>query len=103
MPNMAADELWRLTASQARECILANQFTMDEHVKSLLSRIKSREFIKAWEYLNPDQVISRARELDALPSEKRGPLHGVVIGVKDVILTKGTRHTLLQSAVAYLQ
>lgn len=39
-------------------------------------------------YFNPEIILKSARELDAIPAEKRGPLHGVAVGVKDVILTK---------------
>lgn len=41
-------------------------------------------------YLDPELVLSSAQELDRIPSNERGPLHGVAIGVKDVIYTKGT-------------
>jgi hypothetical protein len=82
-------DLYRLTASQARESIITGQFTIEDYVRSLLARIQDREFIKAWAYLDPSYALSQAKHLDSLPPEKRGPLHGVVIGVKDVILTKG--------------
>jgi Asp-tRNA(Asn)/Glu-tRNA(Gln) amidotransferase A subunit family amidase len=63
--------------------------TVEVYAKSLLSRVKSRDgVVHAWAYLDPELVLQRARELDQLPAEKRGPLHGVAIGVKDVILTK---------------
>lgn len=41
-----------------------------------------------WAYFNPELIIESAKSLDAIPAEKRGPLHGVAVGVKDVILTK---------------
>jgi Asp-tRNA(Asn)/Glu-tRNA(Gln) amidotransferase A subunit family amidase len=34
-------------------------------------------------------VLSQARQLDAVPQELRGPLHGVPVGVKDIFYTKG--------------
>ncbi len=87
LPEMA--DLYRLTASQARASILAGEFSVEQYAKSLLARIKKREHIKAWAYIDPEYVLSQARELDALPVDQRGPLHGVAIAVKDVILTKG--------------
>lgn len=42
-------------------------------------------------YLDEDLVLKSARELDQVLPEKRGPLHGVAIGVKDIIYTKGMR------------
>ncbi|KAK2052978.1 amidase [Colletotrichum caudatum] len=82
-------EPYRLTATQASAKIRAGDLTVEEYARSLLSRIEQRDpVVKAWEYINPDQVIARAKELDAIPPEKRGPLHGVAVAVKDVIYTK---------------
>jgi amidase len=44
--------------------------------------------VHGWAFLNPELVLKSARELDAIPPQERGPLHGIAIGVKDVILTK---------------
>jgi Asp-tRNA(Asn)/Glu-tRNA(Gln) amidotransferase A subunit family amidase len=82
-------EPYRLTASQAQAKFADGSLTVEEYAKSLLSRVSSRDsIVNAWAYLKPELVLSRARELDQIPPEKRGPLHGVAIGVKDVILTK---------------
>lgn len=82
-------EAYRLTATQAQARFRDGSLTVEDYAKSLLSRVSSRDSaVNAWAYLNPDHVLSRARELDQIPVEKRGPLHGVAIGVKDVILTK---------------
>jgi Asp-tRNA(Asn)/Glu-tRNA(Gln) amidotransferase A subunit family amidase len=82
-------EPYRLTASQAQAKFSDGSLTVEDYAKSLLSRVSSRDStVNAWAYLNPELVLSRARELDQIPLEKRGPLHGVAIGVKDVILTK---------------
>lgn len=86
---MASTELYRLTASQAAAGMRSGSFTVEQYAQSLLSRIKERDdAIKAWAYLNPDQVLAQARQLDQIPPEKRGPLHGVSVAVKDVIYTK---------------
>lgn len=82
-------EPFRLTASQAQAKFKEGSLTVEEYAKSLLSRISARDSIThAWAYLNPEQVLQRARDLDQIPPEKRGSLHGMAIGVKDVILTK---------------
>lgn len=44
--------------------------------------------VHGWCYFDPELVLAQAKALDAVPSEKRGLLHGVAIGVKDVIFTK---------------
>jgi hypothetical protein len=84
-------EPYRLTASQALALMQKGELTVEDYAKSLLARIKARDdVVKAWAFLNPELVLTQARKLDQIPAEKRGPLHGVAIGVKDVILTKGT-------------
>lgn len=82
-------QLHHLTASQAQAKFKDGSLAVEEYAKSILSRIETRDSsVNAWAYLNPELVLQRARELDQMPPEKRGPLHGVAIGVKDVILTK---------------
>jgi Asp-tRNA(Asn)/Glu-tRNA(Gln) amidotransferase A subunit family amidase len=83
-------EYYRLTASQALALMQKGDLTVEDYAKSLLTRVKARDgVVKAWAYLDPEFVFTQARKLDQIPAEKRGPLHGVAIGVKDVILTKG--------------
>ncbi|CRK14480.1 hypothetical protein BN1723_017393 [Verticillium longisporum] len=84
-----AHELYRLTASEVAARVRSGQVTIEEYARSLLSRIEARDpVVKAWAYLDPERVIAEARRLDQVPLEERGPLHGVAIGVKDVIYTK---------------
>ena len=83
-------EPYRFTASQALALMKNGSLSVEDYAKSLLSRIRARdEVVKAWAYLDPEYVLEQARKLDQLPAEKRGLLHGVAVGVKDVILTKG--------------
>lgn len=83
-------EPYHLTASEAVTLMRRGDLTVEDYAKSLLARVKERDHvIKAWAYLDPEFVLAQARKLDQIPLEKRGPLHGVAIGVKDVILTKG--------------
>ena len=83
-------EPYRLTASKALALMQKGDLTVEDYAKSLLVRIKERdEVVKAWAYLDSDFVLAQAKKLDQIPLEKRGPLHGVAVGVKDVILTKG--------------
>jgi Asp-tRNA(Asn)/Glu-tRNA(Gln) amidotransferase A subunit family amidase len=82
-------DLFRLTASQALERFKDGSLTVEQYAKSLLSRVSERDSTtNAWAYLNPELVLQNARELDQIPHEKRGPLHGIPIAVKDVILTR---------------
>jgi Asp-tRNA(Asn)/Glu-tRNA(Gln) amidotransferase A subunit family amidase len=82
-------EPFRLTASEPQSRFKDGSLTVEQYTKSLLSRIDVRDAtVHAWAYLDSELVLQRARELDQIPLEKRGPLHGVAVGVKDVILTK---------------
>ncbi|KAK9896815.1 glutamyl-tRNA amidotransferase subunit A [Cystobasidium minutum MCA 4210] len=82
-------ELFRLNATEIRKLIEAGEVSVEEYARSLLSRVEARDdAVRGWAYLSPELILQSARELDAIPTEKRGPLHGIAIGVKDVILTK---------------
>ncbi|ELQ40264.1 glutamyl-tRNA(Gln) amidotransferase subunit A [Pyricularia oryzae Y34] len=82
-------EPYRLTASETLEKVRAGELTVERYAQSLLDRIKDRDdAVQAWAYLEPEQVLSQARDLDRIPPESRGPLHGVAIGVKDIFYTK---------------
>lgn len=79
-----------LTATEASKLYASGDLTVTDLAISTLERIKARDQdVKGWAYINEDLVLKRAKELDALPKDKRGPLHGVTVAVKDVILTKG--------------
>lgn len=62
--------------------------TAEQLVRTLLDRIRMRDGqVQAWETVNESQALATARELDRGPL--RGPLHGLPIGVKDIIDTAG--------------
>lgn len=83
-------EPYTLTASQALQKIRADELTIQAYAKSLLQRIKQRDdAVRAWAYLDPEYVIEQAKRLDEVPKDKRGPLHGLPIAIKDVMYTKG--------------
>ena len=59
---------------------------VEELAQACLARIRERDpAVRGWVYLDPDLVLRNARELDK--REVKGPLHGVPIAVKDVIMT----------------
>src|SRR5436305_1083007 len=66
--------------------IAAKKFSAEEVVRACLSRIAAREeVVHAWASIDPHYALEQARGLDHGPP--RGPLHGVPIGVKDIIDT----------------
>ncbi|KAM7188618.1 amidase signature domain containing protein, partial [Naviculisporaceae sp. PSN 640] len=82
-------DLCRLSANQVLQLVRTNTITVEDYAQALLSRIDTRNsMVKAWAYLDPAYVLEQARALDRIPHGQRGPLHGVAIGIKDVMETK---------------
>ncbi|KAI6083966.1 glutamyl-tRNA amidotransferase subunit A [Hypoxylon rubiginosum] len=82
-------EPYQLTATEALAKFKDGTLTIEGYARSLLARIEKRDAaVQAWAYLDPEYVIRQAKQLDAVPLEERGPLHGVAVAVKDIIYTK---------------
>jgi Asp-tRNA(Asn)/Glu-tRNA(Gln) amidotransferase A subunit family amidase len=83
----------RLTASEASVMIRAGRLSVEQLARSCLERITQRDGeVRGWAFIDPDLILDRARELDK--TSDKGPLHGIPIGIKDVIDTDDmpTRH-----------
>src|SRR6478672_12648546 len=79
-------QLNALSANEIAQGIAVKIFTAEAVGLDCLARIGAREpVVKAWATIDPDYALRQARELDRGPS--RGALHGVPIGVKDIIDT----------------
>ena len=79
-------EPYRLTAIEAAAEIEAGRLSSEALVRSCIARIHDRDpVVKAWVYVNGDAAIAQARECDKSP--QRGLLHGVPVGIKDMIDT----------------
>lgn len=75
-----------LSAWDAAEAIEAERLCAEDLVRSCLDQIEELEpTIHAWAFLDPERALAQARRLDEGPH--RGPLHGIPIGIKDVIDT----------------
>ena len=75
-----------LSATDAARLIAARELSSEELVAACLARIEEREpALRAWAHLDPEAALGQARERDAEPP--RGPLHGIPVGVKDIIDT----------------
>ena len=81
-------DLNKLSAADIAKGIAAKKFTAEAVVRDCLDRIAAREpTVHAFATIDPDYALMQARALDRMPSS-RGALHGVPIGVKDIIDTE---------------
>ena len=70
--------------------IRTNEITSEDAVRAFLARIDEvNPKLNAVEQIQHTGALEKARAADALPHEKRGPLHGVPITIKDSLDTAG--------------
>lgn len=75
-----------LSASEAARQIAAGRLTSEDLVRACLDRIAARDAdLQAWVCTKAEAALNEARQKDKQASS--GPLHGVPVGVKDVIET----------------
>ena len=85
-PSPADGALCRLGAAEAAAQIAKGHIASEALVRSCLERIEAREHaLHAWAFVDPDLALAQARSRDG--SKPTGPLHGVPVGIKDVIDT----------------
>lgn len=74
------------TACELVQQISKNNLTVEQVARACLDHIAEREpTVQAWQHIDPTQVIQQAQLLDRGPA--RGVMHGVPVGVKDIIDT----------------
>jgi Asp-tRNA(Asn)/Glu-tRNA(Gln) amidotransferase A subunit family amidase len=91
-PQNTADALLALGAVALRDRLASGALTAEALVEACLARIAAHEpQVGAWAWLDGDHAITQARKLDAWRQAGRalGPLHGLPVGIKDIIDTKG--------------
>jgi Asp-tRNA(Asn)/Glu-tRNA(Gln) amidotransferase A subunit family amidase len=77
---------YRLHAAAASRRIGEGTLGAEALVRSCTDRIADRDpVIRAWSYHDPAAALRHARELDKQPV--RGPLHGILVAIKDIIET----------------
>ena len=78
-----------MSAAGAARAIAAGTLTSEGFVLALLARIAERDdAVRAWSFLDAEGALVAARAADAATGP-RGALHGVPVGVKDVIDATG--------------
>jgi Asp-tRNA(Asn)/Glu-tRNA(Gln) amidotransferase A subunit family amidase len=76
----------RLSARDAAQRIAAGTLSSEALTRACLERIAAREAeLGAWTFLDSERALAEARARDRGP--RRGPLHGIPIGVKDIMDT----------------
>lgn len=86
----AKADLCALDACTLRDRLASGALRAEEVAEAHLARIREREpQVQAWAWHDPDFVLHQARELDRYRASGRpvGPLHGLPVGLKDVIDT----------------
>jgi Asp-tRNA(Asn)/Glu-tRNA(Gln) amidotransferase A subunit family amidase len=78
------------TASDLVPRIRAGEITSEDLVQDCLARMQATDgAIQAWAHLDETQALDQARALDELRRNGRplGPLHGIPVGIKDILDT----------------
>jgi len=76
-----------MSATETVAAIESGTLTAEAVVRSCLERIAAREStVQAWVTLDRDRALDHARALDKGP--RRGALHGLPLGMKDIIETR---------------
>jgi len=87
---MDASRLNWLSATDAARTIREGAVRSEELMDSCLARVREvDEQVQAWAFLDPEHALvqARARDADRAEGGATGPLHGVPVGIKDIIDT----------------
>jgi Asp-tRNA(Asn)/Glu-tRNA(Gln) amidotransferase A subunit family amidase len=81
-------QLYKLSLHELVAGVRENRWTAADTTRACLERIAALEpTVQAWEHLQPDDALARAKRLDA--EALRGALQGVPIAIKDIIDVAG--------------
>jgi len=89
-------DLTALTIERIRDLLISRQTTAVEVAQAHLDRIERKDKeVRAYLAVCPERALEQARKIDhqIAAGEPLGPLAGVPVAVKDVILTRGVRTT----------
>ncbi|WP_170413682.1 amidase [Ruegeria arenilitoris] len=88
---MTKHDLSLFSAVQSAEAIRTGRISSEALVEACLARIEETDDkVRAWAYLDAGVALDQARELDRIRKAGRaiGALHGVPVGLKDIVDTK---------------
>ncbi len=87
---MAARTDLQLSVCETAAAVRDGRLTSQALVESYLERIEAREAdVRAWAFLDPEHTLRQAKAADEWRKRGRplGPLHGMPVGVKDIVDT----------------
>ena len=87
---MDSAQLSWLSATAAARAIRDGAFTAEQLMQGCLARVKEVDGdVLAWAHLDAEHALgqARARDLDRSEGRPTGPLHGIPVGIKDIIDT----------------
>jgi len=87
---MEASQLNWLSACDAARAMRDGALTSEQLVEACLAHIREREpQVQAWHFLDPEHALAqaRARDEEHRAGKPEGALHGVPVGIKDIIDT----------------
>ncbi|MEU1586085.1 amidase [Micromonospora sp. NPDC005710] len=88
-----------LTALEQAAAMSRGELSSVDLVEHSLRRVAALgDTVGAFVTVTPDLARQAARAADAVPTDKRGPLHGVPTAIKDLTLTAGVRTTFGSAA-----
>lgn len=92
---MDADlDVVELTATQQADLVRTGEISAVELVRAHLNAIHElNPTINAIVTMDDDGALRRAAAADAVPADRRGPLHGLPVAIKDTAQTDGMRTT----------
>ncbi|MBI5627585.1 MAG: amidase [Candidatus Rokubacteria bacterium] len=79
-----------MSASDAARLIRDGVISSEQLVRACLERVSEMDAdVQAWAFLHPEHALAQARAADEarLSAHPIGPLHGVPVGIKDIIDT----------------
>jgi Asp-tRNA(Asn)/Glu-tRNA(Gln) amidotransferase A subunit family amidase len=83
-------DIFRLGVREAEEAITTRHTTSTAYTRSCIQRILEKEnIVQAWQWFDAERAVKLAEAADNKIEEvRRGPLHGLPVGIKDIFDTR---------------
>jgi Asp-tRNA(Asn)/Glu-tRNA(Gln) amidotransferase A subunit family amidase len=94
---MTAKQLHCMGLREAAQAIRGGDLSSEDLTRALLERISKHEnTVQAFQWIDPARALDLARQADRRlqSGDALGPLHGIPVGIKDIIETRGIPTTM---------